>query len=91
MKLSTEERNQKLKGLEGWSFEDNSIEKTFEFDNFLIAMNFVNNVAVMAQEENHHPDIKISYNKVTMTLSTHDEGGVTEKDINLAGRINSLI
>ena len=91
MKLSNEEINNKLKGLNGWRLDVNLIKKTFEFDNFLESIEFVNKIAPIAEEMNHHPDINISYNKVTVNLSTHDENGVTERDISLAGKINFLI
>lgn len=81
----------KLENLRGWRLNSNVIKRTFGFSNFLESIDFVNKVAQIAEDANHHPDIKISYNKVTITLSTHDEGGVTEKDINLAIKINSLI
>lgn len=90
MKLSIGEIEQRLKELNGWSFIDNSIRKTFEYDNFLFAMNFVNNVATLANMANHHPDIDIRYSKVTITLSTHEEGGVTEKDFKLAHKIENI-
>ena len=90
MKKDIPEINRKLKELNGWRTRENSIEKTFEFGSFLIAMNFVNNVAVLANIANHHPDIEINYNKVKITLSTHDEGGVTEKDFKLAHKIENI-
>ncbi len=91
MKLNNEEINKKLESFNGWNFKDDSVSKEFKFKSFLNSINFVNKVAQIAEDANHHPDIKISYNKVTITLSTQDEGGVTEKDINLARKINSLI
>lgn len=90
MKLSNEEINQKLKELNGWDLEESAIKKTFEFKNFLESIEFVNKVSTIAEELNHHPDILINYNRVTITLSTHDEGGVTDKDINLAKKIENL-
>lgn len=90
MKLRNEEVKNKLSKFSGWELKDNSIRKTFEFDNFLVAMNFVNNAATLANMANHHPDIDIRYSKVTIMLSTHDERGVTEKDISLAEKIEEL-
>lgn len=90
MKLRNEEINQKLKELNGWDLEESAIKKTFEFKNFLESIEFVNKVSTIAEELNHHPDILINYNRVTITLSTHDEGGVTDKDINLAKKIENL-
>ncbi len=75
----------------GWNTEGDAIERKFEFKDFLEAMAFVNNVARAAEEVNHHPDIFISYNKVSLQLTSHDTGRVTNRDINLASRINSLL
>lgn len=76
-----------------WAEKDNSLTKTFNFENFKQAIDFVNEVAKIAEQENHHPDIKIfDYNKVEISLTTHDagnEGKVTEKDKKLAVHIDS--
>jgi 4a-hydroxytetrahydrobiopterin dehydratase len=83
---------EKLKALKTpWGIEDASITYTFKFEDFLEAMRFVNQVAELAQKADHHPDIDIRYNKVSITLSTHDAGGVTQKDIDLAEQIDMLI
>jgi len=68
----------------GWMVEDGALTKTFTFHDFVHAMQFVNRLAESAEEAQHHPDIDIRYNKVTVGLSTHDEGGITEKDFALA-------
>ena len=68
----------------------NTIERVFQFDDFVQAMKFVNQVAVAAEAANHHPDILINYNKVTLTLVSHDSGGVTQRDIRMAGKINEI-
>ncbi len=88
-KLTAEQISESLAGLPGWSAEDGALVKTFAFPTFLAGIAFVDRVAVAAEEMGHHPDITISYTHVTMRLSTHDEGGVTEKDIALAGRIET--
>lgn len=75
--------------LKDWIFENNQIRKTYQFDNFVEAINFVNLVASLAEKANHHPDIFIQYSKVSITLSTHDAGEVTQKDIALASEIDS--
>ncbi|MEK9771146.1 MAG: 4a-hydroxytetrahydrobiopterin dehydratase [Nitrosomonadales bacterium] len=75
--------------LKDWIFENNQIRKTYQFDNFVKAINFVNLVASLAEKANHHPDIFIQYSKVSITLSTHDAGEVTQKDIALASEIDS--
>ena len=89
--MNIEEIKHQLEGLNEWNLNGNSIEKTFKFKNFLESINFVNKVAAIAEKENHHPDIEINYNKVTVSLSTHDEGGVTEKDFILAEKIEDLL
>lgn len=85
--LSEQQINGFLKGLPGWSYKDGAIAKRYSFSDFIDAIDFVNEVAELAEEADHHPDIAISYNKVTMTLTTHSEGGVTQKDIDLATEI----
>jgi 4a-hydroxytetrahydrobiopterin dehydratase len=84
-RLSDSEIRQRLQDLSGWTRREDSIVKEYEFDDFVGAIEFVRAVAARAEEANHHPDIEIHYNKVKLTLSTHSEGGVTEKDIEAAG------
>lgn len=91
MKLDVKEINIQLEALSGWTYENNSIMKTFEFKNFLGSVDFVNKITPLAENLQHHPDININYDKVAITLSTHDEGGVTEKDFNMAHKIDSLV
>jgi 4a-hydroxytetrahydrobiopterin dehydratase len=75
----------------GWSEDGNALVRDFEHKDFAAAMAFVNRVADLAEEANHHPDILIhGWNKVRLTLSTHSEGGVTDKDRELAERIDAL-
>lgn len=76
--------------LEGWQHHNTEIVRQFEFKDFAEAMVFVNSVAELAERVGHHPDIAITWNKVLLTLATHSEGGITEKDIDLAGRIDEL-
>lgn len=64
--------------------------RRFRFPSFKEAITFVNQVAELAEEANHHPDILINYNRVTLTLTTHDEGGLTRRDFALATKINQL-
>jgi 4a-hydroxytetrahydrobiopterin dehydratase len=66
------------------------VERVCQFDDFVQAMKFVNHVADAAQAANHHPDILINYNKVTLTLVSHDSGGVTQRDIRMAAKINQI-
>jgi 4a-hydroxytetrahydrobiopterin dehydratase len=71
---------------EGWLVVDDALEQTFELPSFPEAIAFVNRVAELAEAENHHPDITISYKKVTLRWSTHSEGGITDRDRDLAAR-----
>jgi 4a-hydroxytetrahydrobiopterin dehydratase len=73
-----------------WQRKEMEISRTFELKNFVLAMGFVNSVAILAEKANHHPDIDIRWNKVTLTLSTHSAGGLTEKDFQLAKAIDEL-
>ena len=79
-----------LQTLPGWTKKGKTIERNFQFDNFVHAMEFVNQIAEAAEAVNHHPDILISYNKVTLTLVSHDSGGVTQRDVRMAGKINEV-
>ena len=73
-----------------WSELNGAIQRTFQFKDFAEAMKFVNHVADAAEKAQHHPDILIRWNKVTLTLSTHDAGGITEKDFDLAKKADGL-
>jgi 4a-hydroxytetrahydrobiopterin dehydratase len=74
---------------DGWKHLGNAIHKEFRFPGFSGAISFVNSVAALAEAAGHHPDIEIHYNRVVISLSTHDEGGVTEKDVELAAGIDA--
>ncbi len=89
--LSDEEVGERLQGVEGWERKGDAIEKVFQFDDFEGSVDFVNRITPPAEEMNHHPDLAISWNKVTVTLSTHSEGGLTENDFELASRIDPLV
>ncbi len=88
--LTQDQINQELKSLHGWVLEGREIKKTFELKDFVHAMGFVNSVALLAEKANHHPDLDIRWNKVTLVLSTHSAGGLTEKDMALAKAIEGL-
>jgi len=88
--LSGTEVAQALHNLPGWNVNGNAIERVFEFPNFVEAMGFVNRVAEAAEAVNHHPDITINYNKVKLSLTSHDSGGVTQRDLRMAGKVNEL-
>ena len=79
-----------LGNLPGWSRRGDALVKTYRFASFPAAIRFVNRVADAAEGMSHHPDLDIRYTKVTCTLSTHDAGGITEKDIALAAEIEKV-
>lgn len=89
--LSDLEIQRALGSLAGWTRRGDSLTKTFSFDRFPDGIAFVDRVAKIAEDMNHHPDIDIRYTKVAMTLSTHDAGGITQSDLDLAGRIESVL
>lgn len=89
-KLSESQVGAQLKGRPHWSESGGAIQRTFQFAGFGQAMAFVMRVAEVAEAMDHHPDILIRYNKVTLTLSTHDAGGITAKDFELAARIDAI-
>jgi len=88
--LTEKEVEAGLKNAKGWKREKDEIMKLFVFEDFARSMGFVQSVALMAEKMNHHPDIDIRWNKVTLRLSTHSEGGLTAKDFALASQINAL-
>lgn len=88
--LADAEIKQALNGLKGWQQSGEAIQRIFQFPDFKSAMQFVNKVADAAEQANHHPDIDIRYNKVTMSLVSHDSGGVTQRDVRMAERINQI-
>jgi 4a-hydroxytetrahydrobiopterin dehydratase len=90
VRLERQRVAEELQKLSQWTLQGDQIERLFVFENFVDAMIFVNNVAQIAEEEAHHPDIRIVYNRVTLALSTHDAGGLTQKDFQVARRIDSL-
>lgn len=90
MLLKQKEIQHRLSMLEGWRLEGSMITKQFVFHDFREAMKFVNKTAEIAEESDHHPDMLISYNKVELSLTTHDEGGLTERDFNLAEKIDRI-
>ena len=89
--LNEEEIKQKLQHMEGWSFKDNAINKNFTFSDFRSAMSNMLRISYEAEDMNHHPNWSNVYNQLDVSLSTHDAGGVTEKDFELAARIESVV
>lgn len=83
-KLTQQQTDTALADLDGWALEGDALVKTFRFRDFTGSVDFVNALADAAEGMQHHPDIDIRYNKVTLRLSTHEAGGVTQKDIELA-------
>jgi len=90
-KLSDLEIQRALGGLAGWSRRGDVLTKTFTFEKFADGIAFVGRVAKKADEMDHHPDIDIRYTKVTLSLSTHDAGGITSSDLKLAERIEQTV
>jgi 4a-hydroxytetrahydrobiopterin dehydratase len=89
--LNKEQIESALQGLDGWAYSDGAITRTFRFADFVHAVDFVERLAEVAEERQHHPDIDIRHNKVTLRLSTHSAGGVTQKDAELAGALERLV
>jgi len=88
-RLSDGEIRRQLEALPGWELAGAEIRKAYGFADFKAAMAFVNRVADLAEAMNHHPDVLINYNRVTLTLTSHDAGGLTGRDFRLAGRIDA--
>ncbi|MBI5774650.1 MAG: 4a-hydroxytetrahydrobiopterin dehydratase [Verrucomicrobia bacterium] len=89
-KLTPAQITAALKSVPGWKKAARCIRRTAEFKDFPAAVRFVNAVARLAEKAWHHPDIDIRWNKVTLTLTTHDAGGLTEKDFALAAQFDRL-
>ncbi len=88
--LNEAEIASELQKLPGWSFEDGQITRTFNFDSFLSGIEFVRNVAGAAEAADHHPDIDIRYSAIKIAVSSHDVGGITERDFKLAAEVSNL-
>jgi len=88
--IDIEMLDKKLKTMIGWSRNENAITKTYERRDFSHAMGFVMQVSLIAERHDHHPDIDIRWNKVSITLSTHSAGGLTMKDLTMAKQIDEL-
>ena len=89
-KLSDAQIAERLRGFPGWRRESGTLSRLFVFADFVAAMRFVNAVADAAEAANHHPDIRVQYNKVTLQLVTHDAGGITASDFALAATVSDL-
>lgn len=88
--LGDAEIEERLTALSGWSRSGEAIEKRFKREDFVGSVRFVDSLVGPAEEMNHHPDLSISWDTVTVTISTHSEGGLTESDFELAAKIDAL-
>jgi 4a-hydroxytetrahydrobiopterin dehydratase len=88
--LTTEQVSLQLKEVPDWTKRGQTIGRTFKFEGFMTSVDFVRRIAKQALKINHHPDIDIRFDKVTLTLTTHDEGGITEKDFLLAQKCDEV-
>ena len=89
-KMTNEEIETHLQDMSGWVLKENFIEKMFLFKDFNEAFSFMTRVALSAEKSDHHPDWSNVYNKVHIKLSSHDSGGITQRDINLAKKIDAI-
>jgi 4a-hydroxytetrahydrobiopterin dehydratase len=89
--LSVEDANSSLRALPEWKIVSGELVRTFQFKDFLASLAFVNSVGKLAEQAGHHPDIDIRYNKVRLGLTTHDAGGLTAKDFDLAAQTDNLV
>jgi len=89
--LKDSEIRSRLKHLKGWKHEGEFIAKTFKFEHFMDGISFINSVAKVAEEQEHHPDIHVRYTSVTLSIQTHSEGGVTKWDIELAEAVEAML
>ncbi|MEM9556422.1 MAG: 4a-hydroxytetrahydrobiopterin dehydratase [Acidobacteriota bacterium] len=89
-KLPTSEIETRLQTLDGWSLRDGKLHRRLQFDDFVAAFGFMTRVALVAESMQHHPDWSNVYNTVTIELTTHDAGGISTSDFELAARIDDL-
>ena len=91
MRLSESDIDEELKKLSGWNVKDDKLHKEFQFDNFNQAFGFMTRAAMEIEKMNHHPEWFNVYNRITVNLTTHEAGGITNNDVNLAKILNSLL
>ena len=89
MALSDQDARTRLAALTGWEIDGDRLRKRYTLDSFMAAIAFVNRVAALAEAADHHPDILVEYRHVTLTLTTHDEGGLSARDFSLAASIDA--
>jgi len=90
-KLSPQAINEQLAQLDGWSLHDDKLQRQFVFRHFVEAFGFMSQVALLAEALDHHPEWSNVYNRVKIELTTHDAGGITQRDFTLAQRINAVL
>ena len=90
-KLRPEEIQSRLSSLKGWSVENEKLHKVFTFKNFIEAFGFMSRVALLAEAMNHHPEWSNVYKKVTLDLTTHEAGGISPLDFDLAAKVDALL
>jgi 4a-hydroxytetrahydrobiopterin dehydratase len=91
IRLSPEKISEELKNLSGWSIKDEKLHRDFEFESFNQAFGFMTRAAMEIEKMNHHPEWFNVYNRLTVDLMTHDAGGITQNDVELAKILNSLV
>ena len=91
MRLSDEDIDKELEKLQGWSKVNEKLHKEFSFDSFNQAFGFMTRAAMEIEKMNHHPEWFNVYNRITIDLTTHDAGGITKNDVNLAKILDSLV
>lgn len=89
-RLNKAEIEERMPEIPGWRVQDSSLRKVYEFKDFSGSVNFIKQIEPHANSANHHPDLCINYNRVEVTLSTHDEGGITDKDFKMAKKIDEI-
>jgi len=87
--LPESEVGRRLRALPGWEREDAAIRRSYRFETYMAGVRFATRVAELAESADHHPDILIGYRRVTLTLTSHDAGGLTDRDFDLAARIDA--
>ena len=88
--LSDEKIKEELSNMDGWIFKDNQVSKSYNFDKYMDGIKFVNVLARVAEEVNHHPDLVVGWCKVSVSFTSHDQGGVTSDCISMAKNVDKL-
>ena len=88
--LSNDQIAERLRSIRGWEIKDGKLTKAFTFDDFMGAVRFVDRIAPLAESEGHHPDLRVSWGRVVVELTTHSAGGITQKDCDLAALLEGI-